>query len=267
MRVSRTVRICALFFSLAIEWDVVANEPVEDLLAATFRIGQGDHSGTCFFVSFETFDPEKQRQIILVTASHVMEQMDQSTCEINLRTGNADRGYQKKGVPIKIRGEAGPLWTQHPDVDVATMVVELPDEIALTPISLEKIASEDRLIDRTVHVGQEAWISCFPAKLEANEAGWPILRRGSIASYPLFPIKTAKTILIDYSVFGGDSGAPIAVVVNGNLLIVGIASSMQRQTDKSSMPFEERTMHTPMGLSIAVQAAYLRETIDLMTKK
>jgi hypothetical protein len=145
--------------------------------------------------------------------------------------------------------------------------VELPEDAFVHRISLELIADEQKLKDRTVRVGQEAWISCFPAKLEANDAGWPVLRKGSIATYPLLPIKAAKTILIDYNVFGGDSGAPIAVIANDQLVIVGVASAMQRQTDRSTLPFEEKTMHTPLGLSIAVQAPFLRQTIDRMIEE
>ena len=42
---------------------------------------------------------------------------------------------------------------------------------------------------------------------------------------------------------------------------------MQRQTDRMSLPFEERTTHTPLGLAIVVPASVIRETIDLLPVK
>ena len=56
----------------------------------------------------------------------------------------------------------------------------------------------------------EANIKSFEAKkaqLEANKAGWPILRHGTIATHPLVPIDDVPTLLVDYSHFGGDSGS------------------------------------------------------------
>jgi hypothetical protein len=244
-----------------------ANDPAEDLLAATFKVSQGDHSGTCFVIADHFGGAENPRQVILATAAHVLDQMPDEECEVVFRTGSVEQGFHRLAKPIKIRNGNNPIWKRHPEVDVAAMPIELPESAYVKPLAIEQLVTEAQLNDRTIHVGQETWVGCFPAKLESNEAGWPILRRGSIATFPLIPVKTAKTIMIDYKVFGGDSGAPIAVIHDGKPLIIGVASSMQRQTDRSTMPFEERTMHTPMGLSIAVQAEYLRDTIQLVRSK
>jgi hypothetical protein len=262
----RFVSFCCLLWVSSVS-AAAANDPLEDLLAATFKISQGDHSGTCFLISEPTTNAEHPRRILLATAAHVLEQMHDDDCEIVFRTGSIEQGFHRLAKPVKIRNGDNLHWKRHPDVDVAVMPIEIPESAFAKPIPIDHVATESQLIDRTIHVGQEAWIGCFPAKLEGNETGWPILRKGSIATYPLIPVKTAKTMMIDYKVFGGDSGAPIAIVHDGRPLIIGVASSMQRQTDKSVLPFEERTMHTPMGLSIAVQAPYLRETIELTRQK
>ena len=46
--------------------------------------------------------------------------------------------------------------------------------------------------------------------------------------------------------------------------VVGLVHGMHRQTDKASLPLQELTFHTPLGLSIVVQAAFLRDTIELL---
>lgn len=266
-RLSLTLMILQMTVLLVTAERLLAADPLEDLLSATFRIADKDHSGTCFLVSRQAVKSENPKHAVLVTAEHVLAQMPRPQCDLILRTEGPENRSARKVISIEIRNGDKPKWTRIPDIDVATMLVELPEDASVKPIPLDQIADEESLKNRAVRVGQETWIGCFPAKLESNEAGWPILRRGSIATYPLFPVKANKTILVDYNVFGGDSGAPIAVIVNDHPLIIGVASGMQRQTDRSTLPFEERTMHTPMGLSIAVQAAYLRETIGLMMKE
>ena len=263
----RMTLISAFLVFLSPAWDCRADEPLEDLLSATFRITDGNHSGTCFFVSGNAVESSRPLQVVLVTAAHVFEQMSSEECELILRKESEDKQYSRSVVSIQIRDGDKPRWTRIRDIDIATLLVDLPEDVSVKPFALEQIVGEAKLKDRTVRVGQETWIACFPAKLEANEAGWPVLRKGSIASYPLTPVTSNKTILVSYNVFGGDSGAPVAVIVDNRPLIVGVASGMQRQTDKSTLPFEERTMHTPLGLSIAVQAHYLRETIELMMEK
>ena len=247
--------------------ETLADNAVEELLQATFRIADREHSGTCFLIATKEADTLNPRRVILATAAHVMEQMAGNECELMLRSVNEDQVFSRQPLTIMVRKEGKQLWTRHPDIDIATIFVDLPENIAVKPLLLDQLADEAHVIDKTVRVGRETWIPCYPAKLEANEAGWPVLRKGSIASHPLTPIKSAKTMLIDYRAFGGDSGAPVAMIVNEQPFVIGVVLGMHRQTDRSSLPFEEKTMHTPMGLSIVGQAAFLRETIDLMMNK
>lgn len=243
---------------------VWAEEPLDDLLEASFRITDGDHSGTCFLVTRKEPDLANPRRVILATAAHVMEQLSGNDGEIILRIKNEDGSYSRSPFTFPILEQRKALWVRHPDVDIAVMDFLLPEGIFAKPIPFEQLAGEAQVVDRTVRVGRETWIPCFPAKLEGNEAGWPVVRHGSVASHPLAPVKAAKTMLIDYKNFGGDSGAPVAMILNDRPLVIGVVSGMHRQTDRSTLPFEERTMHTPLGLSIVVQAAYLRETIELL---
>ncbi|NDH95177.1 MAG: hypothetical protein EBZ13_11740, partial [Planctomycetia bacterium] len=130
-----------------------------------------------------------------------------------------------------------------------------------------QIASAKLAEDNKLHVGQEVFIPCYPAKLEANKAGWPILRKGSIATYPLTPLNSARTIFIDYSHFGGDSGSAVVAIIDDEPVVVALVFAMQRQSDRMVMPFEERTVHTPLGLAIAVQAPIIRSTIEMHLSK
>ena len=245
--------------------NAVAGEPIEDLLEATFRIADRDQTGTCFLVSPETIDQANPRRVIVATAAHVFEKMTGNDCEIFLRIKNDDGTFSRRPLTITIRMDGKQLWTRHSAVDIATLPLTLPDDVLSNPIPFAQIADEERFKNRTVRAGREVWIPCYPAKLESNEVGWPILRHGTIASHPLLPIQSNRTILIDYSHFGGDSGAPIAMIVNDRPLVVGVVSAMQRQTDRAILPFEERIVHTSLGLSIVSQGVFLRETIQSMS--
>jgi hypothetical protein len=253
----RLVTLCVLMVVGVRE--LRAAEPLEELLSATFRIAGKDPSGTCFLVRVS----KSPTRIALVTAAHVLEQIGDDA-EWIARVKVAGDQVGREAIKLSLRDGNVPRWKRHPELDIAALPIELPERLAAAPIELAQLADEQALKDRRVHVGQDAWIPCYPAKLEANDAGWPVLRRGSIASHPLFPAKSAKTMLLDYTAFGGDSGAPVAVIHEGRPLIVGLVLGMHRQTDRVVSPFEERTTHTPLGLSIVVQASYVRETVALL---
>jgi hypothetical protein len=240
-------------------------------LRSSFRITGGDTSGTSFAVAMPSSD-QGGRSIVLVTAAHVFSDIKQESCQLILRQRQEDGTFIRKEQTVQIGSANHPKWRKHPDLDIAALPITLPDNVAITPFSLDQLSDEPFVVSGQVQVGQVCFVPCFPAQLEANGAGWPVLRRGSVASYPLHPVAKDKTFLLDYSGFGGDSGAPVITrpIVSGENakhalpMVVGIVIGMQRQTDKSSMPFEERTVHHPLGLGICVHAHYIRETIALL---
>lgn len=239
-----------------------ADDGIERAMAATVRIDGGKSSGTGFFVRTE-------KSILLVTAAHVLEEATGAECKVNIPVKREDGSYAPRETTFKVREGDKPLWRKHADLDVAVLPVEIAADLPMVPFLLAQVADEAAVESRRVRVAQEVWIPCFPARLASNEAGWPILRRGTIASHPLSPIKAAKTFMVDTSAFGGDSGAPVIVHPDAAQpssqtppLVVGLVTGMHRQTDKATLPFEERTMHTPLGVSIVIHAQFIREIVD-----
>jgi hypothetical protein len=203
---------------------------------------------------------------VLVTAAHFFEGVAEPECRIVARSQAADGTYVRNELTVPIRDGDAPRWRKHPELDIAVLRMELPAGTAMRPLPLDRLAEERHAVARSIHAGQDVFIPCFPARLEANDAGWPVLRKGMIASHPLTPLQSARTMLIDAATFGGDSGAPVAAIADDAPLIVGLVLGMHRQTDTSTLPFEERTIHTPLGLAIVVQAPFIRETIGLLEK-
>jgi hypothetical protein len=236
------------------------------LLAATFKITNKESSGTCFLFEPPLAAGWSNGVVIVVTAAHGLEKATGSECRIVMREGRAESGFVRKEVPLTIRSGEAPLWTKHPDEDVAAIKLALPPGVSCQPLRLEQLARAEDFTKRKVRLGSDTWVFCFPAQLEANDAGFPVLRHGSIASLPLMPLSSNRTFLVDFNTFGGDSGAPVMMGERGAIhpqgLIVGLVLGMHRQTDKVSMPFEERTVHHPLGLSIVAHSEIIRQTLE-----
>lgn len=260
---SRCVRVSVvLIIMLATGVGVNADDALEKSLEAVFRITNGRSSGTGFLVAVP--GQGGQSSVVLVTAAHVLDEMSEPQCQLILRTLSPDQTYARKEVSIPIRDNGTPRWKRHADVDVAALPIELPAEVAITPLSYDQLADAAWVAEKKLRVGQQVWIPSYPAQLAANEAGWPILRQGSVASYPLSPVAQVKTMLIDFHSFGGESGAPVFASADDGCHVVGLVHGMHRQTEKAVLPLHEFTFHTPLGLSIVVQAAFVRETIELL---
>jgi hypothetical protein len=268
-RVQVLVLVAALAtcFSLACcRASYATDDPIERTMSATLRVLVGGQSATAFLVQIDPAEERGTPRLVLVTAGHAFDSPDRLECKLVLRHRQEDGSYERSEFPVALRRDGKALWKKHPDFDVAALPIELPEGAEAAPFSLDQIADERALTDKKVRVGQDVWVPCYPAGLEGNPAGWPLLRKGSIASHPLVPVSWAKMLAVDMTVFGGDSGAPVVAVVNDAPLISGMVIGMHRQTDKSTLPYEEKIIHTPMGVAIAVQAPFIRQTIDLLGK-
>ena len=245
---------------------LLSAEPIEDVLSGTFRLTDRKTSATCFVVERDV----APKSLALVTAAHFFEQVAGDECWVMLRARQADETYARREHRLVVRADGKPRWQKHPEQDLAVLAIELPEGVECTPFRFEQIASEVDLKAKRVRVAQEAWVPGYPAQLEANSAGWPVLRRGSIATHPLVPLTAAKTMIVNVSSFGGDSGSPVVVFPtmqrDTTPLVAGVLLGMHRQTDKSSSAFEERTIHTPLDLAIVVQGPLVRETVELLAK-
>ena len=253
-----------------------ANESVLDVVRATFKVVNKTSTATSFVVVRPAPSDKKQPgsdtrkpELFLVTGAHVFERMSGDTCRIVLRQQRGEGIFVRREVPIPIRSNNKPLWVRHPKMDVAALKLKLPADHGIAGLPIDQIVKEPTARDSVLRVADRVWIPCYPAQLEANKAGFPILRQGTVASFPLSPVDVNPTFLVDYNTFAGDSGAP--VMASGRedsgakqqpAMIVGIVVAQNRVTTKSVSPFEQRTVHRPLGVAIVIHAKFIRETID-----
>jgi hypothetical protein len=113
----------------------------------------------------------------------------------------------------------------------------------------------------------------YPHRVESNEAGFPVLRSGSVASFPLVPTAANRTFLLSANTFEGDSGGPVYLAdcrrcLPGRdepqevRLILGLVTGQHFLDEEMKMVYGTTKVRHRLGLAIVVQAAFIRETLD-----
>jgi S1-C subfamily serine protease len=183
--------------------------------------------------------------------------------------------WQELNINIPIRFEGKPLWVQNPVADVAAIYINLPNELfphGILPMTF--LAKDEELRQFEVHPGDELNVLGFPLGF-ATSAGFPVLRSGKIASYPLLPTKDYPYFLLDFRVFEGNSGGPVYMVSSFRFynnsfnagtvqMILGLVSAEERVTQQTKSLYEDQTHTYPLGLARIVPASFIVGTIMML---
>jgi S1-C subfamily serine protease len=228
-------------------------------------LGDGTRTvGTGFLITETT--PDGKPHTILVTANHVFDKMPGASARVGYRVANADGSWSYSPQSLKIRDAQGhALWTHHPTRDVAAIAITAPEAFAKAAIPEDYLAQDDTFSKYAVGAGDQMMTLGFPRGLAANSAGFPILRAGRVASYPIAPAKIFPTFLLDFSVFPGNSGGPVFMsgpsrhavdaAGKGDQDVEFIAGLLTQQVELNS----ER-----LDIGIVTNARFIRETIALI---
>jgi hypothetical protein len=229
-----------------------------DLMSATVQLEQplpkGTHTvATGFLIDDPT--PDGRPRTVLITADHVFEGMPGDQATIGWRVKGPDGAWTYAPQKIPIRANGKPLWTRNPNRDVAALTISAPPEFARAAIPLGWLASDDALAKNELEPGEEMLTLGFPQGLSSNAAGFPILRSGRVASYPIGPSTASPTFLLDFQVFPGNSGGPVWLEEpseEGPHLIAGILTQQVQKGDQF------------MGIGIVTQAQFVRDTLAML---
>ncbi|RAK57920.1 trypsin-like serine peptidase [Phenylobacterium deserti] len=241
-----------------------------ELIHATVQLEQplGDGTrtvGTGFLISEKGADGRPRT--VLVTANHVFQKMPGQMAKIGYRIENADGSWSYAPQTVRIRDKGGrEMWTHHPSRDVAAISITAPPEFAKAAIPLNYLASDTTFSDNHVGAGDEMMALGFPRGLAANQAGFPILRSGRVASFPVAPAKIFPTFLLDFSVFPGNSGGPVFMSDQSKR-----RSGAQLASDGPGDGFiaglltqQVELNNERLEIGIVTHAKYIRETIALI---
>jgi hypothetical protein len=223
--------------------------------------------GTVFAMGIGFKSNPRIMHLVLVTAAHVFDGISGDTAIIRLRRPNPDRTYATFNFLLPIRQQGKPLFVRHALADVAAMYANLPDDVPMTGLSPDFLVTDKSLEEIELHPCDEAFILGFPAAV-STEGGFPLMRTGRIASYPLTPMRIVKQWAFDAHVFNGNSGGPVYFnFVNRfyknqfHLNITRGILGLVIQEGHSLLP-EFATRDLDYG--VVVPAEFIRETLDLL---
>jgi len=238
-----------------------------ELIHATVQLEQplGDGTrtvGTGFLISAP--GPDGVPHTVLVTANHVFQKMPGADARIGYRIQNTDGSWSYSPQPLHIRDASGaPLWTHHPSRDVAAISITAPPEFAKAAIPENYLAEDDTFTKNQIGAGDEMMALGFPRGLSANQAGFPILRSGRVASYPVAPAKAFPTFLLDFSVFAGTSKKPV-FVTSQDYRRAGAADAQPSEFIAGLLTQQVELNNERLEIGIVTHAKYIRETIALV---
>jgi len=244
------------------------------LMRSTFKIQGINSTGTAFILGKPLKKEPKRAYYVLITATHVLENMkgNEATLFLRKKTKNS---FKKISHSIPIRKHNKDIWVKHPEVDVSAMYVALPKDIDLALLSINMLGNDDVFDKFEIHPGDELLCLGYPFSAEANPAGFPILRSGKIASFPIIPAKETKYFLFDFEVFPGNSGGPVYFVQSGRTyrgamhvgtiqFIAGLVSQEYIITEKIKSIYEEQVKKYPLALAKVIHASFIKEVIELL---
>jgi hypothetical protein len=245
------------------------------LMHATFLIaGQKKNEptqavfGTVFIMGIPIPNNPGVGQTVLVTADHVLDDIGTDEAVMLVRRKNADGSYATFDHHIRIREQGKPLYVHHKTADVAAMYIDLPNDVPVSVPPPDFLVDDKRVEDIDLHPGDEAFCLGFPLAA-SSPGGFPILRTGHIASYPLTPMRDVKAIYFDLFLDGANSGGPIYYyytnrVINKTMNLGSVSQEilgLVTQQIHSSIPdFSNR----PLNFGVIVPAPFISETIAML---
>jgi Trypsin-like peptidase domain len=247
------------------------------LMRSTFKIEGKGSSGTAFILGKPMQTDPKRGHFVLITAAHVLAQMQGEDAVLVLRKKHAE-SFTKMPLTIRIRNNGRPVWVAHPAADIGVMYVDLPDETDIALISTDLLANDETLRKFEVHSGDRLSCLGYPLGIESSEAGFPVLRSGYVASFPILPTASVKSFLFDFNVFEGNSGGPVylsesnryyggSLQVGSVNLLVGLVSEQRVADEQIKSLSELRVQRHRLGLAVVIQAALIRQVLDLLPPK
>ena len=235
------------------------------LMQATVQVEQplGDGTrtvGTGFLISDPT--PDGRPRTVLITANHVLQGMPGGAARIGYRHQNPDGSWSYAPQSVSIRDAAGhALWTRHPSRDVAALAISAPPEFAKAAIPMNYLANDQTFTEYKVEAGDEMMALGFPRGLSANQAGFPILRSGRVASYPVAPANIFPTFLLDFSVVAGNSGGPVFMTDQDHRRDIAAAPPQDPQFIAGLLTQQVELNHERLEIGIVTHAKFIRETL------
>ncbi len=261
---------------------ILAQKRIElntELMKSTFKIQGLDGSfGTAFILGKPSKNDPSKSMFVLITAAHVLKGMKGDSAIIYLRKKENDRTYSKVPYKIEIRKKGKQTWVKHDSVDVAALYIALPNYVDFNLLGVGLLGMDEIYQKIDIHPGDKFMCLGYPLGQESNQYGFPIVRSGILASYPITPTKTVKSFLLDVKIFKGNSGGPVYFVQSGRTyrgsfhaettqFIAGLISHERVKQTYVKTDYKESLESQQLNLAIVIPSIFIQETIDKLPLK
>ena len=225
--------------------------------------GSIQYKATGFLYGHPVGESGGEYRIFLITNRHVVEHIDMLKARFNRPMGSDSKIYD-----VPLRGNDGSmLWTGHPSSDVAAVLISPKqlekDGIKFTWIPGDRQLDLEQARELQISEGDGIFVLGFPLGLAGEKRNYTIVRQGCIARIRDWLGGNSRTILIDATVFPGNSGGPVVTKpeiasikgtkFNNSSRLIGMISrylpyedvAISAQTRKPRIIFQENSGSLP----------------------
>jgi hypothetical protein len=253
----------------------IPESSLHQIFFATVRItvpnkdGSAESIGTGFILS--TPLSEKDSVVLLVSNKHVF-QDPSGTLFLNFHSKL--HGKNEPDLGKTIRNEIldfSRSYTAHPnpDVDLACINISVFASGILNHYFKHIPSNLIQLDISSLLPGSDVVFIGYPRNRYDVAHNLPLLRRGSISSYPAVDFNGKKQFVIDAQVYPGSSGSPVFAVFAGQLRLIGVVSETmifheKLQSAPTAMP---QGVELTMGLGIVISGDLVMGLLEEAVRK
>ena len=184
------------------------------MMDATIQIGGPsitagkEMCGSGFFIAGPSSQTSETSQYTFVTAAHVLERIAGDHARFAVRLKRDDQ-VVRTVLTVPIRKSGIRLYAKHPNADISAMRVTLPNNNAHAMVNWPALATDEVFARLGIHPGDEMFAVGYPLCRTANPQGYPMLRRGAVATPIHVPGAVLTSFFLDVPTFEGNSGGPV----------------------------------------------------------
>ncbi len=238
------------------------------VVSATIKVENPKSTATALIVRKSPAEP---RVWALLTARHVFDQATGDFMVAKFREPGPDGLLRRRDLPLRIRQDGQPLWKPHPQVDLAALPLNLPEDFTPEAIEQTSIAGEADLETLDLAPGDALLSTGYPLANEGSPVGHPLTRRLSVATWPLLPSATYRDWFFDCNSHEGDSGGPVWFQParspepgRDRFLIVGVVIGQRIFSEEHSGIMSRVTQRHRLGFAVVLPAPLAKETLALL---
>jgi hypothetical protein len=201
---------------------------------------------------------------VLVTAQSVLESIKSDTATLHARRIK-NKTFDLTPIAVAIRANGKELWSRYAEYpNLAMLVFELPTGMDEWGVATEQFLTDDALRTCEIMPGETFYTLGFPQFTSANTLEFPLLRTGTLASYPVLRAESGATCLLNLEVLPGSVGSPVYLSkdnpVYGGTVHPGTFEGVLGMVMEPAVS----AGGAPLKMAVVVHASILKEAIDAL---